>query len=113
MSVGAAFGRLGRAIGIVLIFSIAGPLEKYSASVIAGAQSCPCRLRANWRRHSGQVQGTRMPTRVRSVDDDGWTRQAGRLADWPASALRWVIFDNTAAGAATANALALQSLTAP
>lgn len=46
--------------------------------------------------------------------DEGWlAQQAARLADWPASALRWVIFDNTAAGAATANALALQSLTAP
>jgi uncharacterized protein YecE (DUF72 family) len=46
--------------------------------------------------------------------DEGWlARQAARLADWPASALRWVIFDNTAAGAATVNALALQSLTAP
>jgi len=39
-------------------------------------------------------------------------QQAAALADWPASARRWVIFDNTASGAATANALALQSLVA-
>lgn len=39
---------------------------------------------------------------------DRWlAQQAARLADWPADAVRWVIFDNTASGAATANALAL------
>jgi uncharacterized protein YecE (DUF72 family) len=43
--------------------------------------------------------------------DDAWlARQAAALAEWPAGAVPWVIFDNTAAGAATANALALQSL---
>ena len=45
-------------------------------------------------------------------DDDWLAQHAARLADWPTSALRWVIFDNTAAGAATANALALEALTA-
>ena len=46
--------------------------------------------------------------------DDAWlAQQATHLADWPESALRWVIFDNTAAGEATANALALEALTAP
>ncbi|MCK9684367.1 DUF72 domain-containing protein [Scleromatobacter humisilvae] len=45
--------------------------------------------------------------------DDGWlARQAGQLAAWPPGAVPWVIFDNTASGAATANALALQSLAA-
>ena len=45
--------------------------------------------------------------------DAAWlARQAARLADWPRGAMPWVIFDNTAAGAATANALALQSLAA-
>ena len=38
-------------------------------------------------------------------------QQAARLANWPPGAVPWVIFDNTASGAATANALALQSLT--
>ena len=44
--------------------------------------------------------------------DDGVAGAAGRdvIAPWPASAVPWVIFDNTASGAATANALALQSL---
>lgn len=36
--------------------------------------------------------------------------QAARLARWPAGAVPWVIFDNTASGAATADALALQAL---
>jgi uncharacterized protein YecE (DUF72 family) len=45
-------------------------------------------------------------------DDDWLAQHAARVADWPPSALRWAIFDNTAAGAATANALALQSLVA-
>lgn len=36
-----------------------------------------------------------------------WSR---RMARWPAQADVWCIFDNTAAGAATANALALQQL---
>jgi uncharacterized protein YecE (DUF72 family) len=45
--------------------------------------------------------------------DDAWlARQAAALAEWPEGAVPWVIFDNTAAGAATANALALQSLAA-
>jgi uncharacterized protein YecE (DUF72 family) len=45
--------------------------------------------------------------------DDAWlARQAARIAGWPASAVPWAIFDNTAAGAATANALALRSLAA-
>ncbi len=38
-------------------------------------------------------------------------RQAALLADWPEHALPWVIFDNTASGAATANTLELRSLT--
>ena len=42
---------------------------------------------------------------------DPWlVQQAARLAGWPVSAVPWVIFDNTASGAATANALALRSL---
>jgi uncharacterized protein YecE (DUF72 family) len=45
--------------------------------------------------------------------DDAWlARQAALIAEWPASAVPWVIFDNTASGAATANALALRSLAA-
>ncbi len=45
--------------------------------------------------------------------DATWlARQAARIAAWPASAVPWVIFDNTAAGAATANALELRSLAA-
>ena len=39
-------------------------------------------------------------------------QQAARLAEWPAGAVPWVIFDNTAAGSATANAIVLQSLAA-
>jgi len=45
--------------------------------------------------------------------DAPWlARQAAQLGDWPAGAERWAVFDNTAAGAATANALALRSLVA-
>ncbi len=45
--------------------------------------------------------------------DDAWlARQAALIAAWPASAVPWMIFDNTASGAATANALALRSLAA-
>ena len=39
-------------------------------------------------------------------------QQAARLAEWPAGAVPWIIFDNTAAGSATANAIVLQSLAA-
>ena len=40
--------------------------------------------------------------------DDAWlARQAERLGGWPAGSVPWVIFDNTARGAATANALEL------
>jgi uncharacterized protein YecE (DUF72 family) len=46
--------------------------------------------------------------------EDTWlARQAALIAAWPASAVPWVIFDNTASGAATANALALRALAAP
>ncbi len=49
-----------------------------------------------------------------SAYDDAWlARQAAELACWPAGAVPFVIFDNTASGAATGNALALQSLAAP
>jgi len=42
-----------------------------------------------------------------------WLReQADALASWPAGAVPWVIFDNTASGAATADALALRPLVA-
>ena len=45
--------------------------------------------------------------------DASWlARQAAQLEAWPIGAERWTIFDNTAAGAATANALALRSLVA-
>jgi uncharacterized protein YecE (DUF72 family) len=45
--------------------------------------------------------------------DAAWLgRQAACIAEWPASAVPWVIFDNTASGAATADALALRSLAA-
>ena len=45
--------------------------------------------------------------------DDAWlARQAATLARWPAGTVPWVIFDNTASGAATANALELRSLAA-
>jgi uncharacterized protein YecE (DUF72 family) len=45
--------------------------------------------------------------------DRAWlARQAAQLAQWPAGAVPWIIFDNTASGAATADALALQSLLA-
>ena len=44
--------------------------------------------------------------------EDWLAQQARRLAEWPPGAVPWVIFDNTAAGAATGNALALQSLAA-
>ena len=48
-----------------------------------------------------------------SAYDEAWlARQAAELAGWPAGSVPWVIFDNTAAGAATGNALALQSLRA-
>jgi len=47
-----------------------------------------------------------------SYDDDWLARQAAALARWSARATPWVIFDNTASGAATANALALRSLVA-
>ena len=43
--------------------------------------------------------------------DDAWlARQAGRLGGWPEGAVPWVIFDNTASGAATANALDLRRM---
>jgi uncharacterized protein YecE (DUF72 family) len=42
---------------------------------------------------------------------DRWLAdQAALMAGWPATAVPWVIFDNTASGAATANALELRSL---
>ena len=44
--------------------------------------------------------------------EDWLAQQARRLAEWPAGAVPWIVFDNTAAGAATGNALALQSLAA-
>jgi uncharacterized protein YecE (DUF72 family) len=47
-----------------------------------------------------------------SYGDDWLARQAAALSAWPSSAVPWVIFDNTASGAATANALALRSLVA-
>jgi uncharacterized protein YecE (DUF72 family) len=48
-----------------------------------------------------------------SAYDQRWlAQQAVHLAAWPAGGVPWVIFDNTAGGAATANALALQSLAA-
>jgi uncharacterized protein YecE (DUF72 family) len=52
------------------------------------------------------------PRVYRSAYDDDWlARAATRLAAWPAGAVPRVTFDNTAAGEATANALALRSLT--
>jgi len=48
-----------------------------------------------------------------SAYDQRWlAQQAAHLAAWPAGSVPWVIFDNTAGGAATADALALQSLAA-
>jgi len=47
-----------------------------------------------------------------SYDEDWLAQQAAALARWPVSAVHWAIFDNTATGAATANALALRSLVA-
>ena len=47
-----------------------------------------------------------------SYGDDWLARQAAALSAWPSGAVPWVIFDNTASGAATANALALRSLVA-
>ena len=46
--------------------------------------------------------------------DDAWLGcQALDLTAWPAGSVRWVIFDNTASGAATGDALRLRSLTGP
>lgn len=43
--------------------------------------------------------------------DEAWLRvRSAELAQWPVAADRWCIFDNTASGAAAANALALQGL---
>jgi uncharacterized protein YecE (DUF72 family) len=43
--------------------------------------------------------------------DTAWLRErASALQRWPAAADRWCIFDNTAGGGATANALALQAM---
>ncbi|MEP6506316.1 MAG: DUF72 domain-containing protein, partial [Betaproteobacteria bacterium] len=43
--------------------------------------------------------------------EEAWLRErAAELKAWPAEADRWVIFDNTASGAATANALELRGL---
>ena len=51
------------------------------------------------------------PRMYSSAYDEAWlARQAAELSAWPAGSVPWVIFDNTAAGAATGNALALQSL---
>ncbi len=48
-----------------------------------------------------------------STYDARWlARQVDRLAAWPADAVHWAIFDNTAGGGATANALALRALAA-
>ena len=48
-----------------------------------------------------------------SAYDRAWlARQAAHIAAWPAGSLPWVIFDNTASGVATGDALALQSLAA-
>jgi len=45
--------------------------------------------------------------------DTAWlAQQAAALARWPAATVPWVIFDNTASGAATADALALRSFVA-
>jgi len=43
-----------------------------------------------------------------SYPDDWLDRLATRLAEEPADTPTWCIFDNTASGAATANALGLQ-----
>jgi uncharacterized protein YecE (DUF72 family) len=52
------------------------------------------------------------PRVYRSAYDDAWlARQAAALAAWPAGSVPWVIFDNTASGAATGDALKLQALT--
>ena len=49
-----------------------------------------------------------------SAYGDAWlARQAADLAAWPAGSVPWVIFDNTASGAATGDALKLRSLTGP
>jgi uncharacterized protein YecE (DUF72 family) len=45
-----------------------------------------------------------------NYDEAALGRWAGLMAQWPLAADTWCIFDNTAAGAATANALALQRL---
>ena len=47
-----------------------------------------------------------------SYDEPWLARKGAALSAWPARAVPWVIFDNTASGAATANALALRSLVA-
>ena len=44
--------------------------------------------------------------------DDWLQRRIGELKRWPASTRRWCIFDNTASGAATSNALGLRAFTA-
>jgi uncharacterized protein YecE (DUF72 family) len=53
------------------------------------------------------------PRMYSSAYEQAWLeQQASQLSALPAGSVPWVIFDNTAAGAATANALALQSLAA-
>jgi len=47
-----------------------------------------------------------------SYEDDWLAAQVRHLATWPPDAVPWVIFDNTASGAATADALSLESLAA-
>jgi uncharacterized protein YecE (DUF72 family) len=47
-----------------------------------------------------------------SYSDDWLQARAAELARWPAGTDCWCIFDNTAAGAATGNALALRALMA-
>ena len=51
------------------------------------------------------------PRMYRSSYGDAWIRQrAIELRKWPAAADCWAVFDNTAAGAAASNALALKAL---
>lgn len=78
--------------------------------------ACP----GGWRGPQGDGVGALLyyrwhgsPRMYSSAYDDAWlARQAAELSGRPAGSIAWAIFDNTAAGAATGNALALQSLCA-
>ena len=102
--------RADRALASMRISRVAADPARSAAAARPGGWLGPAGDGAGallyWRWHGS-------PRMYWSNYDAPWlTRQAAQLGGWPDGAEHWAIFDNTAAGAATANALALQSLVA-